>query len=46
MSAGVGALLLELAFWGYGAMGPVWLLQALPVAAKGIARAHSCCLQA
>ena len=30
MSAGIGALLLAWTFWGYGAVGPVWLLQALP----------------
>jgi hypothetical protein len=30
MAAGAGVALLALAFWGYGAVGPIWLLQALP----------------
>jgi hypothetical protein len=30
VSAAVGATLLALAFRGYGAFGPFWLLQALP----------------
>jgi hypothetical protein len=30
MAAAAGVALLTLAFWGYGALGSVWLLQALP----------------
>lgn len=30
MAAAAAVALLALAFWGYGAVGSVWLLQALP----------------
>lgn len=30
MAAAAGIALLTLVFWGYGAVGSVWLLQALP----------------
>lgn len=30
LAAAAGVALLALAFWGYGAIGSVWLMQALP----------------
>lgn len=30
LAAAAGVALLVLAFWGYGAIGSVWLVQALP----------------
>ena len=30
MAVGAGVALLALAFWDYGAVGAIWLLQALP----------------